>query len=337
MNALLALPASMSVVRACEALGASRATLYRHTWPAAPRAPREGPPPGRALSAQDRKEVVDHLHSQRFLDQPPAEIYATLLNEGIFLCSIRTMYRILRTLLENGERRALRAATKHPIPSVTATAPNQVWTWDITKLAGPAPGVFYNLYCILDLFSRYPVGWIVLERESAALATQFIFDTVAAWSLERTDLILHCDRGSPMTSGTMATLCDKLGIVQSFSRPRVSDDSPFIESCFKTLKYQPDFPGRMEDLSQAKYWCDEFMAWYAHHHHHSGLALFTPADVYFGRVEAVASKRQQALDEAYAKHPERFVRGAPQAKRPPASVSINPPTVMTTLSLPNLP
>jgi putative transposase len=326
---LLALPESIPVARACDALGFSRATLYRHTWLPAPRAPRLGPPPARALNEHARREILDKLHSSRFVDQPPAEVYATLLSEGLYLCSVRTMYRILHTHGETTERRAVRRPAKHPIPSVTATAPNQVWTWDITKMAGPSAGVFFFLYCILDLFSRYPVGWIVATQESAKLACQFVFDTVATWGLEKTDLIVHCDRGSPMTSTSMATLCDKLGIVQSFSRPRVSDDNPFSEAHFKTMKYQPDYPARMESPESARSWCNDFMLWYGHHHHHKNLALFTPADVYFGRVDQVARQRQQALDEAHARHPERFVHGPPRLARPPSSVSINPPTVMT--------
>lgn len=326
MITLLQLPPGLPRSRACDALGASRATLYRHlSPPAAPPEPRLPRTSSRKIPEAIRREVLDTLHSPRFLDQPPAEVYAELLSAGIYLCSIRTMYRLLHDLGESSERRSVRAPVRHAVPSLTATAVNQVWTWDITKLAGPAPGIFYYLYCILDLFSRYVVGWVVLDKESAALATQFIFDTVAAHGLEHTDLVLHCDRGSPMTSGTMALLCGKLGVVQSFSRPRVSDDNPFVESSFKTMKYQPDFPGRMEGLEFSRSWCGEFFDWYSHHHHHKGLALFTPAEVFFGRVAEVAAVRQRALDEAYRQAPERFVRGAPRVALPPASVSINPP------------
>ena len=313
---------SVPVTTACDALDVSRATLYRRTVPPLPPAPRLPRPSPRRLSDEERADLLDVLHSPRFADQPPPEVYAALLSEGRYLASVRTMYRVLAAVGESQERRAQRRPTTHHKPSLTATAPNQVWTWDITKLAGPAPGVFYFLYVVLDLFSRFVVGWMLAERENAALATQFIDDAVARHGVDPKALTLHNDRGAPMTSDAMAHLLARLGVTPSFSRPRVSDDNAFSESQFKTLKYQPDFPGRFQSPGHGRAWAREFFPWYNEDHHHSGLALFTPADVSYGRVAEVAARRQAALDKAYAEHPERF-RKRPIVPLPPASVHIN--------------
>jgi putative transposase len=265
------------------------------------------------------------MHSPRFADQPPAEIYAALLSEGIYIGSLRTLYRLLASEGESHERRAQRRPTTYVKPSLTASAPNQVWTWDITKLAGPTRGVFYYLYVVLDLFSRFVVGWMLAERENTPLATQFISDAIARHDVNPKALTLHNDRGAPMTSDGMAQLLARLGVTPSFSRPRVSDDNPFSESQFKTLKYQPDFPGRFESPEHARGWAREFFTWYNEEHHHTGLALFAPADVFHRRVADVAARRQAALDQAYAAHPERF-RRRPVVPLPPERVHINPLT-----------
>lgn len=265
------------------------------------------------------------LHSEKYMDQPPAEVYASLLSQGIYLASIRTMYRILAACAESVERRRQRPAMSHAVPSLTASGPNQVWSWDITKMAGPQGGVFYCAYVVMDLFSRYIVGSIVAEQENAHLATAFIRDTLTLQGQEASSVTIHCDRGAPMRSISMAALCVKLGVVQSFSRPRVSNDNPYSESLFKTLKVQPEYPQRFGSLSQAQAYVEHFVHWVNNEHHHEGLALFTPADVFHGRVTEVAARRQTALNIAYEKHPERFVRGRPNLPLPPAQVHINGP------------
>ncbi|WP_437642667.1 IS3 family transposase [Sorangium sp. So ce854] len=315
------------IAQACEALGVSRATLYRQTRPAPPPAPPRPAPSPRRLSDPERKAVLDVLHSDEFVDQPPPEVYATLLSRGVYLASIRTMYRLLAASGESGERRAQRGPMKHAKPTLTATAPNQIWTWDITKLRGPLPGVIYCLYVVLDLFSRMTVGWLLAERESAELAEQLFAETVARHGVEPGSLTVHADRGSAMRSEGLAQLFGSLGVGRSFSRPHVSDDNAFSEAQFKTLKYQPDYPERFASLTHARAWCQEFFGWYNDLHQHSGLALFTPADVFYGRVEDIAARRQVALDAAYAAHPERFPNGRPVVRRPPASVAINPLSV----------
>ena len=312
------------ITLACSALGISRATLYRQTQPAQPASWGPRAPSSRRLGDVERQAVLDTLHSEEFADQPPQEVYARLLSRGVYLASIRTIYRLLADQGESRERRAQRAPMKHAKPTLSATAPNQVWTWDITKLRGPLPGVFYCLYAVLDLFSRMTVGWLLAEHESAELAQYLFAEAIARHSVEPGALTLHADRGSAMRSDGLAQLLGSLGVERSFSRPRVSDDNAFSESQFKTLKYQPDYPDRFPSLSDARAWCQEFFGWYNDHHQHSGLALFTPADVFFGRVEEVAARRQAALDAAHAAHPERFPNGPPVARRPPTSVAINP-------------
>lgn len=312
------------IVQVCAALGLSRATLYRQTRPTQPPAIWVRPPNPRRLSDAERQAVLETLHSDEFVDQPPHEVYARLLSRGTYLASIRTMYRLLAAGGESGERRAQRAPTKHVKPTLLATAPNQVWTWDITKLRGPLPGVFYCLYAVLDLFSRMTVGWLLAEGESAELAEHLFSETVARHGVEPGALTVHADRGSAMRSEGLAQLLGSLGVVRSFSRPHVSDDNAFSESQFKTLKYQPDYPERFASPRHARAWCQQFFTWYNEHHQHSGLALFTPSDVYNGRVEDVAARRQVALDEAHAAHPERFPNGPPIVRRPPDSVAINP-------------
>lgn len=312
------------IAQACAALGLSRATLYRQTSPAKPPAALSRAPSPRRLSDSERQAVLDVLHSEEFVDQPPTEVYARLLSRGIYLASIRTIYRILAAFGETGERRAQRTPMKHAKPTLTATAPNQVWTWDITKLRGPLPGIFYYLYSVLDLFSRMTVGWLLAERESAELAQHLFAETVARHGVEPGALTVHADRGSAMRSEGLAQLLGSLGVVRSFSRPHVSDDNAFSESQFKTLKYQPDYPERFASPAHARAWCQEFFGWSNNIHQHSGLALFTPAEVFYGRVEAVAALRQAALDDAYSAHPERFPNGPPVVRRPPTSVAINP-------------
>lgn len=268
--------------------------------------------------------MLDTLHSERFQDQSPRQVYAELLDEGKYVGSPSTMYRILAAHGESNERRNQRQARSHAVPRLEATAPNQVWSWDISKLATYVPGVFLNLYLVLDLFSRFPVAWMVAERENSALCKQLFAEAITRYQLEPGSITVHNDRGAPMTSGAFIDLLAQLGVERSVSRPRVSNDNPYSEACFKTVKYQPDYPGRFQDATHARRWFTEFFEWYANQHRHSGLALFTPADVFFGRVTALAAARQLALDDAYAAHPERFVRGRPIVRLPPAKVAINP-------------
>lgn len=312
------------MTRACSALGLNRATVYRHLEPPSPRVAGPRRPNPRRLSHAERSEVLELLNSERFIDQPPREVYATLLDDGRFLCSPRTMYRILHECGELRERREHQERGKHAIPRLVATAPNQVWTWDISKLATFTSGVFLNLYVVLDLFSRYIVAWMIAERENSALARQIFAEAVSRYSIDPGHLIVHQDRGAPMTAHGFAELLSTLGVDRSYSRPRVSNDNPHQESFFHTTKYQPDYPGRFRDVRHARQWFGEFADWYSNYHHHEGLNWFTPADVFFGRAELVAARRQQALQAAFAAHPERFVRGTPIVRLPPDRVAINP-------------
>lgn len=313
----------VSVVASCAALGVSRATLYRATCPAAPATGGQGRPSPRRLGDNEQQAIVEVMHSPEFVDQPPMEVFAKLLSRGVYLASIRTIYRVLAELGESKERRNQRAAHKHVKPSLTATAANQVWTWDITKLATLQKGVFLHAYVIIDLFSRYVVGWMVAAKECKHLAAQLFADSVARHGVEP-GLTVHSDRGSAMKSDTLSQLLATLGVEQSFSRPHVSDDNAFSEAQFKTLKYQPDYPGRFGSLMHARAWLQQFFGWHNEEHQHSGLALFTPAEVFFDRVGPIHAVRQEALDAAYALHPNRFPNGPPKAALPPGEVSINP-------------
>jgi putative transposase len=313
------------ITTACQALGVSRAMLYRGTRPAPPRCPSPRAPSPRRVSDIERAAILAAVHSAEFADQSVMELYATLLSRGIYLASIRTIYRVLAARGETKERRNQRRPHVYTKPSLTATAPNQVWTWDITKLATTAVGVFLHAYVIIDLFSRYVVGWMVAPKESKHLAAQLFAETIARHGVEP-GLTLHADRGSAMKSDTLAQLLATLGVQQSFSRPHVSDDNAFSEAQFKTLKYQPDYPGRFAGELHARGWLAPFFGWHNDAHHHSSLALFTPADVFLGRVEPVRIVRQAALDAAYLAHPERFPHGAPRVLLPPSEVSINPLT-----------
>jgi putative transposase len=311
------------LVASCEVLQLCRASLYlkERPSPSAQKKPRQTP---RKLTEKERAEILTIAHSEEFKDQPPREIYARLLSRGVYVGHWRSFYRVLAPQGETQERRAQRRHPHYPKPSLRATAPNQIWTWDITKLQGPIRGVFYYAYVIIDLFSRYVVGWSVAEKENSEIAKRLLRKTVKANGIKKGQIILHNDRGAPMTSGTFQELCSLLGAEQSFSRPRVSDDNPYSESQFKTMKYQPDYPERFESLKAARLWLKEFFRWHNEEHHHIGLALFTPKEVFERRVEEIAKIRERAMEKAYALHPERFVKGPPKVARPPEEVSINP-------------
>jgi transposase InsO family protein len=323
------------VAVACAALSVSRASLYRSRKPRNAHVERVRAPTPRRLGDGERQRLLDTLHLPEFADQPPTEVYAALLGRGIYLASIRTMYRVLAEVGETIERRNQRPPQVHVKPSLTATAPNQIWTWDITKLATMQRGVFLLAYVIIDLFSRFVVGWMLATKECKHLAAQLFAETIARHGVEP-GLQVHADRGPAMKSDTLAQLFASLGASRSFSRPHVSDDNAFSEAQFKTMKYQPDYPGRFDGELHARGWLQGFFGWHNNEHHHSGLALFTPADVFYGRVEVVAAARQSALDAAYATHPERFSHGPPRVARPPAAVHINPPVADTiTISQPS--
>ena len=326
MNAVLQVVPGVGAATVCAAIGLPRATFYRHR-PAAnrsrPAKPRRSPP--RALSAEERRAVLDTLHSERFVDQAPAEVYATLLDENRYLCSIRTMYRLLHGAQEVRERRDQLRHPQYHKPELLATGPNQVWSWDITKLLGPAKWSYFYLYVIMDIFSRYVVGWTLAERESGQLAQRLIRETCVKENIEEGQLTIHADRGTSMTSHTVAQLLAALGVVKSHSRPQVSNDNPFSESQFKTLKYRPEFPQRFASYNHGLTFCREFFPWYNQEHRHWGLGLLTPATVHSGHsVEALAA-RQKTLSAAYAATPERFVQREPRPLRLPDAVWINPP------------
>jgi putative transposase len=318
----------------CDTLGRSRATHYRRRRPPlhGPPAPRPRSP--RALTETETTDVIAALNDERFCDQAPAQVWATLLDEGTYLASVSTMYRILRAQHQVRERRAIARHPAHIKPELVATAPNQVWSWDITKLAGPYKWNWFHLYVIIDVYSRYAVAWLVAPRESARLAEELIADAIYNQRVSHGELTLHADRGSSMTSKTVTQLLADLGVLQSHSRPHVSNDNPFSESNFKTLKYSPTFPKRFAGIDHARRFTDAFFDHYNHHHRHSGIGLHTPADVHHGRAAAVTARRQHVLDAAYTARPERF-RRPPQAPKIPDIVWINQPQEDTTTAIAN--
>ncbi len=328
---------ALSCVEACEALGVPRATYYRSqarlAWaPASASATRPRKASPRALTDLERHRVLDLVHEPRFADLSVPQVYATLLDEGRYLCSPRTMYRILNA---HGEVRERRDQLRHPAytkPELLATQPNQVWSWDITRLRGPAKWTYFYLYVILDIFSRYAVGWMVARCESAALASMLIGETTKKHAIPPGQVTLHSDRGGPMRAKSFALKLADLGVVQSFSRPHVSDDNPYSEAHFKTAKYRPGYPDRFGSPEDSRAYFVPFFDWYHHQHHHSGLGWMTPADVHFGRAAEVRRQRARALDDAYQLHPERFVRKPPTPPALPTAVWINPPAKTTTTS-----
>jgi putative transposase len=319
----------LGIAPTCAALGLPRATYYRCRQSPCdrPRPPRRVP---RALRPEERATVLARLHEPRFVDLAPAEVYATLLDEDQYLCSERTMYRILTA---NAEVRERRNQLRHPVyaaPELLARQPNVLWSWDITKLRGPATWTYFYLYVMLDVFSRYVVGWMVAPRESATLAEQFMQETCTRQGIGREQLTIHADRGAAMTAKSVALLLADLGVTKTHSRPHVSDDNPFSEAQFKTLKYRPDFPARFGAIQDARAHCHGFFVWYNTVHHHSGLGLLTPSDVHHGLAEQRVTARAAVLASAYAAHPERFPAGLPHPPARPSEVWINPPKLRAT-------
>jgi putative transposase len=302
MNVVAALGSEVGIRTACNALDVSRAGFYRWKVPAPGKMTRCTPP--LALSPSERSKVLDILHEERFIDKAPQEIYAKLLDEKEYICSIRTMYRILEKEGEIKERRNQLVRPYYTKPELIATVSNQVWSWDITKLKGPVKWTYYYLYVILDIFSRYVVGWMVAHRELAALARKLIEETMKKQSIQPGQLVIHADRGSSMTSKQVVFLLADLGVTKSHSRPSVSNDNPYPESQFKTMKFRPEFPDRFGSIEDARAFCQTFFSWYNTEHYHSGLGLLTPEDVHYGRAARIMEDREEVLMAAYKRHPE---------------------------------
>jgi putative transposase len=323
MAAAIALPSGCGLTSAvCSALSVSRASVLRQraalTTP--PLAAKPRPPSARALPESERAQVLDHLRGPRFGDQTPTEVFATLLDEGTYLCSIRTMYRILEA---QGEVIECRRQRTHPVyqkPELLPEAPNQVWSWDIIKLMGPVKWSYFYLYVILDIFCRRGVGWRIEHSESASQFKELFIDAMEKQAVPRDQLALHADRGGPMKAKTTAMMLVELGVLKSHSRPHTSNDNPFSEAHFKTLKYQPEFPKKFEAIEQARDFCRRFFAWYNEEHHHAGIGLMTPDQNHFGQAEAVYAARQVTLDAAFISTPERFVRKPPKPPQIPTAV-----------------
>jgi putative transposase len=326
MAAVTQLADDVGTSAACQALRMPRASYYRdRRKPAFPAVPASRPSPARALRPAERETVLAHLHEERFQDRSPAAVYATLLDEGRYHCSIRTMYRLLKRRSESRERRDQLLHPPYQKPELMATAPNQLWSWDITKLLGPAKWTYFYLYVILDVFSRYVTGWMVAYRESAELAKRLIEESCNKQRIQPGQLTLHADRGTSMRSKPVAFLLADLGVTKTHSRPHVSDDNPYSESQFRTMKYRPEFPDRFGCIQDSRAFSQGFFRWYNEEHRHSGLALLTPAMVHYGQTALILEQRQSVLDVAYRAHPERFVRQAPKPPTIPTEVWINKP------------
>jgi len=323
MRTVTELGPRLGIAPTCAALEVARASYYRGLKPPIELPPR--PTPARALPAEERQVVLDVLHAPRFVDLSPAEIYATLLDEQRYLCSERTLYRVLDESQEVRERRDQLRHPHYAAPQLLATRPNELWSWDLTKLLGPTQWTYYYLYVLLDVFSRYVVGWMLAHRELARLAEQLIAESCERQGIAPGQLTVHADRGAAMTSKPVALLLADLGVTKSHSRPHVSNDNPFSESQFKTMKYRPDFPERFGSIEHGRSFCGDFFPWYNTEHHHVGLGLFTPHDVHHGLAAAKQEQRALVLADAFARHPERFPNGPPKPKQVPTAVWINPP------------
>lgn len=310
---------------ACRAVGVAPATIYRRRRPPEPRATGPRPKPPRALSEAERQGVLDELHSERFVDRSPANVWATLLDEGRYLASERTMYRILAAEGEAKERRNQLVHPPYAKPELLAQQPNELWSWDITKLLGPAKWTYYYLYVLLDVFSRFVVGWTIQYRESAQVAKALIAQAIAQQGITAGQLTIHADRGSSMRSKPVAFLLADLGVTKTHSRPYTSTDNPYSESQFKTLKYRPDFPDHFDSILHSRTFARPFFDWYNHEHRHSGLGFMTPATVHHGLAATLHQERARVLMAAYETNPERFVRGVPKPPPLPTAAWINRP------------
>lgn len=313
------------VRRACESLGLPASTYYARRTPKAPRTPTPRPRPARALSDAERAEVLAIATSETHVDRSPGSIVSSLLDKGRYICSVRTMYRILGSEKMVSERRAIARHPTYSKPDLTAERPCEVWTWDITKLKGPHKGTMYSLYVVLDMYSRFVVGWLLAEREDDALARKLLLEACKGEGIQHDKLTIHADNGGVMRSRTVSDLLTNLGVTRSHSRPHCSNDNPYSESQFKTMKYAPGFPPRFESIDHAREFCRDFFVAYNYHMYHSGIAMLTPATVHQGLAHKVIDRRQDVLAEAYNAHPERFVNGKPVHPQLPREVWINKP------------
>ena len=322
---------NISERKACDVLAVCRNTLakakrgQRFCGPPKPtnRSRKHSTQP-RALKPKERQQVLETLTSEAYCNQPPTEVYFSLMEQGDYLCSISTMHRLLRDNQLQGERRQQRPAQSQAIPRLKASAPNEVWTWDIAKLPTLKRGEYLSLYVVMDLFSRYIVSWMLSRKENSALSSQLMLEASQRYKIAKGTLTLHQDRGTPMTAHCYLDLLSELAITPSHNRPRVSNDNPMSEAQFKTLKYQPDYPRRFENYDHAQRWCQDYVQWYNNDHHHSALAGFTPQQVFTGEYQHLRVERQRIMDAAFEKHPERFTKGRPCVKEPPKVVYINP-------------
>ena len=311
---------------ACDAFGFARSTYYYLTRPEVKKDYiREQKISDCAYSSQEKQEILNVMNSKIYMDQTPYEIYASQLDQGNYLCSVRTMYRILAENNQVKERRNIKRSSNYQKPELLATEPNQVWSWDITKLKGPQKWTYFYLYVILDIYSRYVVGWMVAFRELATLATKLIEETCTRQNIIPGQVTLHADRGSSMKSKPVAFLLSDLGVTKSHSRPYVSNDNPYSESQFKTMKYRPDFPDRFNSMSEAREFCRNFFNWYNTQHYHSGIGFLTPESVHYGFAEEILLKRKDVLLKAYEENPQRFRNRKPTVQNLPKSVWINKP------------
>lgn len=316
----------------CHSLALNRNTLrkadqaHHFCGPLAPRTSlcRKQASQPRALTDAERDHVLTVLTSDNYCNQPPAEVYYSLLEQGIYLCSVSTMHRLLRANNLQGERRSQRAPQSHAIPRLRATKPNEVWTWDIAKLATRRRGEYLSLYVVMDLFSRYIVAWMLSSKENSALASQLMQEAAQRYGIKPDNLTLHQDRGAPMTAHCYLDLLSELAITASHSRPRVSNDNAMSEAQFKTLKYQPDYPRRFDGYDHAQRWCEDYVHWYNGEHHHSSLAGFTPHQVFAGEYQQLIKRRAETMHGAKNRNPERFTHGSPVIEIPPKVVAINP-------------
>lgn len=330
IQAATTLSADIGKKAACEAFEVPRATFYRRLNPA-PQPPAARPRPPLALMPSERQTVLDVLHSQRFQDKAPLQVYATLLDEGTYLCAPRTMYRILTD--EHNAVKERRRHVQRPAyskPELLATTPNQVWSWDITKLKGPAKWTYFYLYVIIDIYSRYVPGWMVAHRETKALAKRLIKESCSKQQIDQGQLTLHADRGSSMSSKVVAQLLADLGVTKTHSRPHVSNDNPYSEAQFKTLKYCPQFPERFGSIQDSRSFCQDFFSWYNKEHRHSGIALLTPEQVHYGNADQIIRQREMVLAAAFEKNPSRFKHKVPAVDKLPEAVWINPPQTQNT-------
>ena len=318
---------SIPVDMLCSAMHIPRATYYRHlaNKECAKNAPMSSSIPVNALNDKEKKCVLDLLHSEHFIDKTPYDVYYELMDKGEYYCSPRTMYRILAEQGETTERRVQRNHRDAVKPELIASRPNEVWSWDITKLLGPTKWVYYHLYVIMDIYSRYIVGWLIADCESQELARKLIHESALKQGVQPNQLTIHADNGPSMKSHTVAQLLEHIGVAKTHNRPYTSNDNPFSESHFKTMKYRPEFPVRFESLQHAEAFCQQFFSWYNKHHYHSGIAWLTPESVHHARDQMILEQRHAVLMKAFLAHPERFNYKQPQLKKIPKVVYINPP------------